>query len=98
MAQSVDITSLDLFSTELIDSNGHRDTLFELTCNKHKNWTDPAVANTIFNVPDQVLEINNRRFVSEEKNNYIYGSLRDFKKSMVDKVGLKTLFEYNKKG
>lgn len=58
MARGVDITTLDLFPTNLLSANGFGRTLFEFSCKGGNTWAHPENGDLAFDVPDQVAGLN----------------------------------------
>lgn len=58
MARGIDITSLDLFPSDISLLSGFRQSVFEFTCNSNQTWKHPTIKNFQFPIPDQVASIN----------------------------------------
>lgn len=56
MSRGIDITNMDLFSTDK-SNNGFRRVVFDLTCNKGRRFRHGTL-NKVFDWPDQVSQIN----------------------------------------
>ena len=89
MARGIDITELDLFPTNLLQANGFRKTIMELTCDSQRTWKHPADTQGVeYKLPDQVAGINTNPAGVLDTKVEISGDTTEIKKSWSVKVGL----------
>lgn len=88
MSRGVDITSLDLFPSDLSLSSGFRQSLFEFTCDTGAKWTHPSIANLQFPVPDQISAVNTIPGGALNNKLTIHKDLSSYKKSLSVQAGL----------
>ena len=87
MARGIDITELDLFSTDLQQTNGFRNTIIDLTYDSGRKWKHPSDS-TEYNLPDQVAGIKANPAAALESNTAIITDYDDYKDWRLVKVGL----------
>ena len=88
MARGVDITTLDLFPTDLSFSNGFKAPLFEMSCDKRRRWSHPSNPSVFFELPDQVDAINTVPGGAMNINTQMHHDLDQYKRQMAHKIGL----------
>ena len=88
MSRGVDITTLDLFPTDLSLSSGFRQSLFDFTCDSASKWTHPSIANFQFPIPDQIAAVNTVPGGALNDKLTIHRDLNTYKKTLSVQVGL----------
>ncbi len=88
MSRGVDITSLDLFPTDLSLASGFRQSLFDFTCDSGATWSHPSQSGFSFAVPDQVAAVNTLPGGALNDKLTVHKQLNSYKKALSVQVGL----------
>lgn len=88
MSRGVDITSLDLFPTDLSLASGYRQSLFDFTCDSGATWSHPSQAGLSFPVPDQVAAVNTVPGGALNDKLTVHKQVDSYKKQLSVQVGL----------
>ncbi|KAI2806882.1 hypothetical protein BLOT_008841 [Blomia tropicalis] len=88
MSKGIDVTSLDLFPSDIAQPGGFRQSIFEFTCKEGKTWKHPSFSNREYSWPDQVQSVTRIPAGSLSISTNFDENIDEVKKSMAAKVDL----------
>jgi len=92
MSRGVDITTLDLIPSNLLQPNGYKHVLFDFTCKHNRTWHHPTIVDYVYDQPDQVQSIMSVPAAALNIKTSFHSTLKDYKESYAVKVGVNYKF------
>jgi len=92
MSRGVDITTLDLIPSNLLQPNDYKHVLFDFTCKHNRTWHHPIIVDYVYDQPDQVQSIMSVPAAAVNIKTSFHSTLKNYKESYAVKVGVNYKF------